>query len=425
MRKGFDCDFGIQRISPAFQLSRATPFHQRASHLAVPSCTCDISCPTHKHGLSSPSTTRYSTPHASSIEPSPKLPSQSIPMLIDTPSDRLLELRLMHNYMSISSTSFSSIFVAHESAGKGNALFTNWSTRVALKNPSTMDALLGFSAMTLRKLDPYNSSLAQASHRYMTRALASQAATLRSGVCSNNAEALFIGAILIAYTSVCGRQYLGSPETERASLPFAWFEPWKGVRTIYFALEQDIWLSAPEVNMLLQFEMEFTFYPISRERGRAPSSSPQPNPFAFLLEGLDESNTDAETLMAYHNGLHHLRQIYDKNCGLHPFRFTSSSEPRFLQLLQVDDPRALTILGYFFMLFRNTERLWWLPEPTETMFGTVMEKLPEEWRPRMDWAVREFYRCNGGTAWRQPADISSAPIPIRGASEIQLKEEAG
>lgn len=288
-----------------------------------------------------------------------------------------------------------------------------------------MDALLGFSAMTLRKLDPYDNALAQASHRYIIRALASQAATLRSGVSSENAEALFAGAILIAYTSVCGRQYLGPPDSESNALPLAWFEPWKGVRTIYFALEQDIWLFAPEVNMLLQFEMEHAFRPVSCELGRALALDPEPNPFAFLLEGLDESNTDAETLMAYHNGLHHLRRIYDKNCGLHPFRFTSSSEPRFLQLLKEDDPRALTILGYFLMLFRNIERLWWLPEPTETMFGTVMEKLPEEWRPRMDWAVREFYGCSEEIASRQFAEFTCAPIPIRGTLEGHLKQEPG
>jgi hypothetical protein len=69
------------------------------------------------------------------------------------------------------------------------------------------------------------------------------------------------------------------------------------------------------------------------------------------------------------------------------------------------------------MLFRSTERLWWLPEPTETMFGAAMDKLPEEWRG-MGWAVREFHGRDLGTASRRFADIPGALMPVRGASEV-------
>lgn len=78
------------------------------------------------------------------------------------------------------------------------------------------------------------------------------------------------------------------------------------------------------------------------------------------------------------------------------FKFAPKSPPAFVRMLERDDPRTLTIVGYWFMLLRCLEREWWVPVPTKGQFEVLMGKLPEEgeWRGRMRWAVESFAKGN-------------------------------
>jgi hypothetical protein len=63
---------------------------------------------------------------------------------------------------------------------------------------------------------------------------------------------------------------------------------------------------------------------------------------------------------------------------------------RFVELLAACDPRTLTIVGYFLMLIRKVEKIWWLREQVDAEFRTVMKLLPVDWHPPMEWAIRDF-----------------------------------
>lgn len=299
----------------------------------------------------------------------------SIPVTIGTPSKRLLELRLMSHYMAMASESFASIFLS--ATRSGAELFTSWTTRLSFQHEYVMDALLSFSAFTLRKLEVSDSSVARASHSYMLRAIAGQANQLRAGLNEENSEALFASSLLIAYTSATAQQHLSSYKDD--SLPNAWFEPWKGPRAI--AIEGFTCFHSPEVSELLEFEMAVAH----------PGPEILYSGFAFLLEGLDKETTDIETIRAYERAVHILQQIVCSPYQMHPFRFASGAAPRFSQLFVDGDPRACAITGYFFMLLKQGKKIWWLPSPTDGQFRTLIDSLPAEWKSKMAWAERGFY----------------------------------
>ncbi|PVH71323.1 hypothetical protein DL98DRAFT_106782 [Cadophora sp. DSE1049] len=116
--------------------------------------------------------------------------------------------------------------------------------------------------------------------------------------------------------------------------------------------------------------------------------------FDFLLEDLDRETTDAKSLFAYDRGAKYLWFSYDAPDFDYVLKFSAKIGPEFVELIVNNDPRALTIVGYFFMLMKTTDIVDWLPRPTKKEFNVLMSKLPEEWKPRMAWAVREFENCS-------------------------------
>jgi hypothetical protein len=66
-----------------------------------------------------------------------------------------------------------------------------------------------------------------------------------------------------------------------------------------------------------------------------------------------------------------------------------------MELLTAKDPRALTIAGYFFMLLKMEDHVWWLDRPFGREFEDLMNELPKDWWPRMEWAIREFGGIDG------------------------------
>jgi hypothetical protein len=129
--------------------------------------------------------------------------------------------------------------------------------------------------------------------------------------------------------------------------------------------------------------------------------SGEPNKLNFLLGGLDsEEDLDAESVEAFKSAVIYLSSIYASPAYRNIFRFTAMVSPRFVELLAGQDPRTLTIVGYYFMLLKNATHIWWVQGAVEKEFKAVMTFLPRQWWPRMDWAVKEFglieYSKNAG-----------------------------
>ena len=117
--------------------------------------------------------------------------------------------------------------------------------------------------------------------------------------------------------------------------------------------------------------------------------------FDFLLEDLDLTSTDETTAQAYTAAVQWLSIIYEYPDIDYLFKFAVKVGPRFVELLVQHDPRTLTIVGYWFMLMMTREQAWWAPRATSNEFWALMGLLPEEWKPRMQWAVTEIEQRRG------------------------------
>lgn len=140
----------------------------------------------------------------------------SVPASMSTPSERLLDLRLMHHIMSMSSQTYFKLIGPSEEmvqrATPQTKVYTNWTVRLGLQSPCLMDALLGFAAFNLRNFDPTDTALARASHSYMTRAISAHAEEIKRGVNDRNGDVLFATASLIAFTTISSAHFMSYNE---------------------------------------------------------------------------------------------------------------------------------------------------------------------------------------------------------------------
>ncbi|KUJ12283.1 uncharacterized protein LY89DRAFT_204650 [Mollisia scopiformis] len=384
---GLQCDFSIptnnkspgslpQSLSPV----RIPSLERTASHDT--SLNSRGWSQSHDLGGSNPSSTPASE---NTREAGDSKPSNLWAMTMNTPQDRLLELRLMHHFTTmISSTIFRLIGNDNHPQAMKKDFFARWITGLAMSNPDLMDALLGFSAFNLRKLQGgTDRQLSIASHDYMTSAIKAHSQQLQKGINDENADILFAGSSLIAFVAVSSHEYLFPGEY--ASLPMHWFRPWLGVRSIVRS-SLDL-IRSEEILMLLEAERQAFLDDFST----ALENSKR---YDFLLEGLDKSSLDQETLEAYVQSIYWLSLIEDNPNKEYCFKFTAKVPPRFVEMLLDHDPRTLTIVGYFFMIVQQSQQVWWLPRTTGREFRALMRLLPEEWKPRMARAVEVFEGCD-------------------------------
>ncbi|KUJ16876.1 uncharacterized protein LY89DRAFT_645879 [Mollisia scopiformis] len=305
-------------------------------------------------------------------------------MTMNTPSDRLLELRLMHHFTTTrSETYFRFIGSLKSRQLDEHDTCSVWMIDVAMSNPGVMDALLGFSAFNLRHLLPSDRDLCHASHKYTMRAIEAHTQQLQKGISEQNAGILFAGSITIAFIAVDSHQYL-APENNNM-LPLHWFQRWEGCRAVVSASWQHLHNKAIARKLV---EVE--------EGARLTAqclADTSYTKFDFLLEDLDRDGITLETLSAYENNVKWLSILHDNPGVDYIFKFTTRVGPRFVEMLEQGDPRTLTIVGYFFVLLKIRKPVWWLPQPKRKEFLILMDLLPNEWKPRMKWAVKVFEGC--------------------------------
>jgi hypothetical protein len=148
------------------------------------------------------------------------------------------------------------------------------------------------------------------------------------------------------------------------------------------------YLQTQQIKHLLEIERTPSTYTIQILQEQKPSTR-----FEFLIEDLDLASTDEGTIQAYTQSVQWLAAIYEYPDIDYLFKFVVKVGPRFVELLVQNDPRTLTIVGYWFMLMITREQVWWIPRATDNEFWALMGLLPDEWKPRMQWAVQELENC--------------------------------
>jgi hypothetical protein len=104
----------------------------------------------------------------------------------------------------------------------------------------------------------------------------------------------------------------------------------------------------------------------------------------------DCSVGDTETYEAAVSLLNYLGAC---SCVGQVLRFPALVRRRFVEMVENQDPRALTMVGYFFMMLKKVDKGqkdWWLRDIIESEFKSLMVLLPRSWWPKMELATSVF-----------------------------------
>jgi hypothetical protein len=246
-----------------------------------------------------------------------------------------------------------------------------------------MDAIYAVSALHLRSIHPNDQSLVRASHSYMASALAQYSSLLNSGLSEFNAEALFSTSALIAFQASASRRFDDEHSEGGYVLPLAWFHSFQGVKTVVMASWR--WLR----------NSEKVFPIINSQPPLALDLDPDRKLFfAPLLEGLQEQLDPlpeylrADTRQAFEHSVAFLNWAHLKPERARILGFAAMVSRRFVELIGIQDPRALVIISCFFALTKVIDDVWWLQGVAKREVMGIFSLLPQEWWSKMEWPMR-------------------------------------
>lgn len=108
----------------------------------------------------------------------------------------------------------------------------------------------------------------------------------------------------------------------------------------------------------------------------------------FLLEGLEfEEGVDAETRAAYEDAIAYLSYVRADGQLRGILGFPVAVSRRFADLLDERDPMALAIVGNWLAMMRMSRFSRVFRGARERELNEVMQALPQEWWPKMSWAM--------------------------------------
>ncbi|KAK5637505.1 hypothetical protein RRF57_013220 [Xylaria bambusicola] len=302
-----------------------------------------------------------------------------------TKKNRMLELKLLHNFTTVTAKTLSV---------SSPVLERIWRVTVpelAFSSASYLaDTLLAVSALHLRSSSPHDRELIRASHSYMASACSEYGACLSKGVTESNAEALFLTSALIAFQSTASRIFTRDDVNDRTggySLPLSWFHSFQGVKAVVAATWQ--WLRISTIVIPI----------IESQPALNLDLSGRPAFFSDLLIGVDDEiakfesdpATHLETRMAYQHAIAVLDWAHKIPYTGAPLVFLATVSRRFIELLEARRPRALAILASYFALLKCLDDVWWLKGVARReIMGIVSLFDPddEEWWPRLQWPLR-------------------------------------
>lgn len=305
-------------------------------------------------------------------------------------SNRVLELRLLYHYTSTT--------CAGQSLKQMVPLLCHpmWEVnipQVAFSSPMVLDALLGISAIHLLALQPEDHSLALASRAYFNRAVANQRNAL-SRLDAESAQPLLVTAVLIAHHT-----WLSTHITERLdkqyNLTLSTYQMCLGISALIRRaspwLEQYSW--SPESS-------QSCIDDVVKSRGFMRRALEDLNSLSVYFRRQD---TPAEDSLAYEKTVVELVAIYSLLMA-EPLDVTRIEQdivtilhrvtPRFLKLLEGEDPIAMALLARNLSLLSILEgsKSWWIhgagkqKVPNKAVLG-IRGLMPAEWMWTMTWPV--------------------------------------
>ncbi|KAI0197596.1 hypothetical protein F4808DRAFT_294113 [Astrocystis sublimbata] len=299
--------------------------------------------------------------------------------------NRMLELRLLHNFTTSTAQTLSVNSPVLEKIWRITVPKLAFSSATYLA-----DTILAVSALHLRATSPQDTELIRASHSYMASACSEYGACLSRGVTGSNAEALFLTSALIAFQSTASRIFARDEVNDRSvgyQLPLSWFHSFQGVKAVVTATWP--WLCVSTIVIPI----------IESQPALNLDLSGHPTFFSDLMTGVDDEiakfekdpATHFETRSAYQHAVAVLDWAHKIPYTGAPLVFLATVSRRFISLLEARRPRALAIMASYFALLKCLDDVWWLKGVARReIMGIISLFDPDdgEWWPRLQWPLR-------------------------------------
>ncbi|KAI6248925.1 hypothetical protein HI914_02879 [Erysiphe necator] len=288
-------------------------------------------------------------------------------------SRRLLELRLLHNYIENTCHGLLSC--------NDLSVYRTWQfdiPRMALKQESLLHGIFSISSLQLLRLTPDDLDLRKAQEFYFSAARATT--DVDNGYISKeNADAIWFAQVLFQinlFASLEGRIL------EPYVPPLQWLEAIQGHRNML----------SPPPNLSKLFRTNAVMVILSN-----PDLTDHDQIFSALnrqsLSGLmaldrHEEMWDLEAQRAYERTLSYIGSIRKASLeGEHNLvmagrivGFPLFAPFKFIKFVEKQHPRALAMLACFFHLAsKHTENIWWMGSTPLREFQAIQRLLPSEW----------------------------------------------
>lgn len=330
--------------------------------------------------------------------------------------DRLMELRLLHQYTTATSQTLDTTSPMTRDIWQRAVPQMAFAGRTYLA-----DAMLSVAALHLRSKEPSDKALVRASHAYAASTLAEFCTLLNNGITADNAEALFLTASLIAFQASGSRIFLKedadaslSEPGSRYALPLPWFHAFQGVKTVVATSWH--WIrNSSNVKAVIDSQPSF----------QLDLNPTGPNSFfGHLLDGIeDELTTETpskapSTSQAYAHAICVLNWAHKNSAPGASLAFPATVSRRFIELVEAKRPRALAVLACFFAVLKRLDDVWWLQDASrrEVMGLVGLFEPGSDWWRHLEWPIR-IAMWEGSSI---PPDVWGAVMEPSGGSGERL-----
>jgi hypothetical protein len=298
-----------------------------------------------------------------------------------------LELRLMHHYTSLTSTTLT-IFSEHEEELK--FIWTVAWPRKAFENEALLNAIYTITALHWSKLEPNNVEAAEAHKKYMGLTLSGHRDDVAS-LSEKNGDAVCLTSSLIR---MCLFSEFSIRELEPYTPPFFWLKStqasgqvwassWNWIKDDRTSISSALFKSTPPL-----MAPALMFHANNRRD------------LEHLLECNREEDAEQlaipEILKAYETTLSFIGGIKiavaaEKSALVILRQLTSFPmfiSRKFPPLVEQGQPRALVIMCHYFALLTKFKNMWFIGNTGEREIRAAEKFLPPQWQSSIEWPIQ-------------------------------------
>lgn len=292
---------------------------------------------------------------------------------------RVLELRLMHHWVTATAETMSSAQLAGVREMWGVSV-----PQMAFEYEPLLHTLLALGAAHRATLLPDEAnSLRPIYHSYIDSAL-QRHRPVTAKLDGSTSESVCLNAVLISLYTLFLRS---EPSAEPYEPPLLWLSMARGIRTVLKEVYHILVQSNSRLCPLLLAQPTVWF--------QGPYKGPDKT-FHFLLEyRREEELMDEKTEKVYSDTINYLERLYMSSQNEEPdwvtrklfTGFPPVVPGEFLAFVYEKRPRALAILAYLFALAKKIENVWWLRGIPEREVRGINSIMPFDWKWTMVWAL--------------------------------------